>query len=42
MRPARSMVSDNGSDKGKRATLHWLKVKNPDSPVMLRHREDRW
>jgi ATP-dependent DNA ligase len=20
----------------------WIKVKNPDSPVMLRHREDRW
>jgi bifunctional non-homologous end joining protein LigD len=20
----------------------WLKIKNPDSPAMLRHREDRW
>ena len=20
----------------------WLKVKNPDSPAMMRHREDRW
>jgi bifunctional non-homologous end joining protein LigD len=22
--------------------LDWLKVKNPDSPAMVRHREDRW
>jgi bifunctional non-homologous end joining protein LigD len=21
---------------------HWLKVKNPDSPAMVRHREGRW
>jgi ATP-dependent DNA ligase len=20
----------------------WIKVKNPDSPAVLRHREDRW
>jgi ATP-dependent DNA ligase len=20
----------------------WIKVKNPDSPAMVRHREDRW
>jgi hypothetical protein len=20
----------------------WLKMKNPDSPAMVRHREDRW
>ena len=20
----------------------WLKIKNPDSPAMVRHREDRW
>jgi ATP-dependent DNA ligase len=20
----------------------WLKVKNPDSPAMVRHREERW
>jgi ATP-dependent DNA ligase len=21
---------------------HWLKVKNPDSPAMVRHREEKW
>jgi ATP-dependent DNA ligase len=27
-----------GSDRSR----DWLKVKNPDSPAMVRHREDRW
>jgi ATP-dependent DNA ligase len=23
-------------------STEWLKIKNPDSPAMVRHREDRW
>jgi bifunctional non-homologous end joining protein LigD len=23
-------------------STEWLKIKKPDSPAMVRHREDRW